>query len=89
MTDKNLGFTRDVTNTFGEVESLWLRINDISIPMHDDISCIRIRGYASEEAFKSGGLYKYESLHKFKVNYNLDIMQQISENLDIIYAAKD
>lgn len=73
-----------VTNDFGEVGRLYVRLNNVGVSNHSVPSSALLRGFASREAYTSGYRYQYER----EIEFAADVTQPIWPQAYAAYKAE-
>lgn len=68
-----MAIKKKVTDILGREIELYIRLNSAEISNHGVTSNFLFRGYESEEAFRSGGRYLWES----EMSSVIDVSQEI------------
>lgn len=74
-----------VTTSYGEERELYLRLNSIVISNHGVKSTGLVRGYISEEAYRTGMQYIYEIEVDIDIAVNSNAWEQVYAELNKIY----
>ncbi|WP_265556576.1 hypothetical protein [Serratia grimesii] len=62
-----------VTNDFGEVGRLYVRLNNAGVSNHGVASTALFRGFTTREAYTEGYRYQYER----EIEFNADVTQSV------------